>query len=71
MSQRYAVLIEAWKRAEAGAHDAEKVISDAYQAYFAGAGKPPTEEQIALARRLRREVRDQLDAAMNYLRSNR
>jgi hypothetical protein len=71
MSQRYATLIDAWKRAEAAAHDAEKTIGNAYQAYFAGAGAPPTEEQIALARQLRSKAREQLDAAMNYLRSNR
>jgi hypothetical protein len=71
MSQKYATLIEAWKRAEAAAHDAEKVISNAYQAYFAGAGAPPTEQQIALARQLRKEARDQLDAAMSYLRTYR
>ena len=71
MSRRYATLIEAWKRAEAAAHDAEKVISNAYQAYFAGSGAPPTEHQIALARQLRKEARDQFDTAMSYLRTHR
>jgi hypothetical protein len=71
MSQQYAILIDAWKRAEAAAHDAEKVISNAYQAYFAGTGKPPTEEQIATARQLRKTARDRLDAAMSYLRTSR
>jgi hypothetical protein len=71
MSERYATLIDAWKRAEAAAHDAEKVISNAYQAYFAGAGQPPTEEQVACARQLRSKARDHLDAAMAYLRTYR
>jgi hypothetical protein len=71
MSQRYAILIDKWKRAEAAAHDAEKVISNAYQSYFAGAGKPPTDEQIAAARQLRKVARDELDAAMSYLRAYR
>jgi len=67
MSQRYAALLQDWRDASARTRDAQQKLKAKFDAHMEG-GPAPTEEEVALVRRLREVEGEKLEAAMDYVR---
>lgn len=67
MSQRYAALIEHWRKAAARTREAQLALKVKFDAHLAG-GPAPSEDEVNHVRELREEEGRRLEEAMDYVR---
>jgi hypothetical protein len=68
MSARYQQLLAEWRAAAAVTKDAQDRLKGRFDAFLAGDGPEPTEEEVQQVHRLREVESGKLDEAMRYLR---
>jgi hypothetical protein len=68
MSQRYAELIDEWRKASSATRAAQAELKAVFEAHLEGKGPPPTARDTERLRELRDIEHAKLDAAMTYVR---